>query len=244
MTNINWNGDAESAPFKSRFDDASENLILAETDTGTALFEWDGSAWQFRGPVEMNGEDVSGIGSLTATSGNFDSVNTDVLETDGPEGWGEPVVEFDDDPDAEDITVSLDSQTEEGDEVLIDLVRFEPASSGELRLTVDTGGDGDYSYQMSNATSPSQNANFVQLVDMSDSFAGVSGRIILREVSFGVAVIQKLAGGRADRINAIVSFGSVDATGVGDITFSLHDVGDREFREMTFDVYQRSRFDL
>ena len=79
MTNINWNGDAESAPFKSRFDDESENLILAETDTGTALFEWDGSAWQFRGPVEMNGEDVSGIGSLTATSGNFDSVKTDRL---------------------------------------------------------------------------------------------------------------------------------------------------------------------
>ena len=77
MTNINWNGDAESAPFKSRFDDESENLILAETDTGTGLFEWDGSAWQFRGPVEMNGEDVSGIGSLTATSGNFDSVNTE-----------------------------------------------------------------------------------------------------------------------------------------------------------------------
>ena len=76
MTNINWNGDAESAPFKSRFDDESGNLILAETDTGTGLFEWDGSAWQFRGPVEMNGEDVSGIGSLTATSGNFDSVTT------------------------------------------------------------------------------------------------------------------------------------------------------------------------
>ena len=77
MPDINWNGDAESAPFTSRLDDASGNLILAETDTGTALFEWDGSAWQFRGPVEMNGEDVSGIGSLTATSGNFDSVNTD-----------------------------------------------------------------------------------------------------------------------------------------------------------------------
>ena len=81
MTNINWDGDAASAPFKSRFDDASGNLILAETDTGTALFEWDGSAWQFRGPVEMNGEDVSGIGSLTATNGNFDSVNTDELNS-------------------------------------------------------------------------------------------------------------------------------------------------------------------
>ena len=81
MPDINWNGDAESAPFKSRFDDESENLILAETDTGTALFEWDGTAWQFRGPVEMNGEDVSGIGSLTATSGNFDSVTTEEATT-------------------------------------------------------------------------------------------------------------------------------------------------------------------
>ena len=83
MTNINWDGDAESAPFKSRFDDESENLILAETDTGTALFEWDGAAWQFRGPVEMTGEDVSGIGSLTATSGNFDSVTTEGANIDG-----------------------------------------------------------------------------------------------------------------------------------------------------------------
>ena len=77
MPDINWGGDAESAPFTSRLDDESENLILAETDTGTGLFEWDGSAWQFRGPVEMNDEDVSGIGSLTATSGNFDSVSTE-----------------------------------------------------------------------------------------------------------------------------------------------------------------------
>ena len=82
MTNINWNGDAESAPFKSRFDDESGNLILAETDTGTALFEWDGTTWQFRGPVEMNGEDVSGIGSLTATSGDFDSVNAEEVNID------------------------------------------------------------------------------------------------------------------------------------------------------------------
>ena len=81
MTNINWNGDADSAPFKSRFDDESENLILAETDAGTALFEWDGSAWQFRGPVEMNDEDVSGIGSLTAAGGNFDSVTTDAIDS-------------------------------------------------------------------------------------------------------------------------------------------------------------------
>ena len=79
MPDINWGGDAAGAPFTSRLDDESGNLILAETDTGTGLFEWDGSAWQFRGPVEMNGEDVSGIGSLTATSGDFDSVNTDQL---------------------------------------------------------------------------------------------------------------------------------------------------------------------
>lgn len=82
MPDINWDGDAESAPFRSRYDEASGNLILAETDTGTGLFEWDGSAWQFRGPVEMNGEDVSGIESLTAASGNFDSVNTDEAQTD------------------------------------------------------------------------------------------------------------------------------------------------------------------
>ena len=79
MPDINWGGDAAGAPFTSRLDDENENLILAETDAGTALFEWDGSAWQFRGPVEMNGEDVSGIDSFTATSGDFDSVNTGEL---------------------------------------------------------------------------------------------------------------------------------------------------------------------
>ena len=83
MPDINWDGDAASAPFRSRYDEASGNLILAETDTGTGLFEWDGSAWQFRGPVEMNGEDVSGIGTLTATSGNFDSVDTEQGDISG-----------------------------------------------------------------------------------------------------------------------------------------------------------------
>ena len=114
MTNINWDGDAESAPFKSRFDDESENLILAETDTGTALFEWDGSAWQFRGPVEMNGEDLSGIGTLTATSGNFDSVNTAQLNT--PPTGVLVSLESDQDIDTDDETrLEWESETPRGE---------------------------------------------------------------------------------------------------------------------------------
>ena len=103
MPDINWDGDAESAPFRSRYDEASGNLILAETDTGTGLFEWDGTTWQYRGPVEMNGEDVSGIGSLTATSGNFDSVNTVETHT-------LPVANAGDPADAREIAVSPDGE--------------------------------------------------------------------------------------------------------------------------------------
>jgi len=83
MPDINWGGDETTAPFSSRLDETAGNFILAEDNDGsTVLLEWDGSTWQYRGPVEMNGEDISGVGTLTATdatvSGTVDAgaVNT------------------------------------------------------------------------------------------------------------------------------------------------------------------------
>ena len=68
MPDINWGGDSSTAPFSSYLDEANGDLILAKDNSGgTVLLECDGTTWQYRGPVEMNGEDISGVGTLTAT---------------------------------------------------------------------------------------------------------------------------------------------------------------------------------
>ena len=84
MPDINWGGDSSTAPFSSYLDEANGDLILAKDNSGgTVLLEYDGTTWQYRGPVEMNGEDISGVGTLTATdvtvSGTVDAgaVNAD-----------------------------------------------------------------------------------------------------------------------------------------------------------------------
>jgi hypothetical protein len=84
MPDINWGGDSSTAPFSSRLDEANGDLILAEDNSGgTALLEYDGSTWQYRGPVEMNGEDISGVGTLTATGATISgTVNAGAVETD------------------------------------------------------------------------------------------------------------------------------------------------------------------
>ena len=86
MPDINWGGDSSTAPFSSRLDEANGDLILAEDNSGSVvLLEWDGATWQYRGPVDMNGENISGVGTLTATdvtvSGTVDTntVSTDTL---------------------------------------------------------------------------------------------------------------------------------------------------------------------
>lgn len=69
MPDINWGGDSTTAPYSSRYDGTDGDLVLVEDNDGqTVLLEWDGSAFQHRGPVEMNGEDVTGVGALDAQS--------------------------------------------------------------------------------------------------------------------------------------------------------------------------------
>jgi hypothetical protein len=88
MPDINWGGDSSTAPFSSRLDETAGNFILAEDNSGgTVLLEWDGTTWQYRGPVDMNGEDISGVATLTATdatvSGTVDAgaVSTETAVT-------------------------------------------------------------------------------------------------------------------------------------------------------------------
>jgi hypothetical protein len=83
MPDINWGGDSSTAPFSSRLDEANGDLILAEDNSGgTVLLEYDGTTWQYRGAVDMNGENISGVGTLTATDVVADSVSTDDIKTE------------------------------------------------------------------------------------------------------------------------------------------------------------------
>ena len=83
---IDWGGD--NSPYETHFDrDDSGRLVVAEdTSGGTVLLEYDESAdggaggWISRGPVDLSGNDVTGVGSLTT-----DSVET-VDELTDPSG--------------------------------------------------------------------------------------------------------------------------------------------------------------
>lgn len=70
---INWGADATDARYRTEDTGDGANFVVAEDlDGATVLLEWDTSVtpseWKVRGPVEMNSNDVSGVGTLTANS--------------------------------------------------------------------------------------------------------------------------------------------------------------------------------
>lgn len=68
---LNWGADATDAKWRSEHDTANSKFILAEDlDGGTILLEYDETASEFvsRGPVNLDGNDVTGVGALDATS--------------------------------------------------------------------------------------------------------------------------------------------------------------------------------
>lgn len=85
---INWGTDATDATYRTGDDDTNNRFIVAEDlDGGTVLLEWDESAnsgaggWVSRGAVDLDGNDLSGVGTLTSTAVNTDSgtVNGDTM---------------------------------------------------------------------------------------------------------------------------------------------------------------------
>lgn len=76
---INWGADATDARYRTEDTGNGANFVVAEDlDGQTVLLEYDDSAtpseWKVRGPVEMNSNDISGVGTITAST-----VNTDEL---------------------------------------------------------------------------------------------------------------------------------------------------------------------
>jgi len=65
---IDWGG--TNSPYETHVDrDNNDRVVLAEdTDGNTVLLEWDGTAgeWVYGGPVNMDGADVSNVGTLDA----------------------------------------------------------------------------------------------------------------------------------------------------------------------------------
>lgn len=65
---------------KYRIEDTGSpgDFVLAEDTSGqTVLLQWNDTAgqWEYGGPVDMGGEDVSNVGTLSATA-----INTDIIE--------------------------------------------------------------------------------------------------------------------------------------------------------------------
>lgn len=77
---IDWGG--SNSPYETHVDrDGNDRVILAEdTDGNTVLLEWDGAAgeWVYGGPVNMDGADVSNVGTLDASVIDVDLLNFDM----------------------------------------------------------------------------------------------------------------------------------------------------------------------
>jgi hypothetical protein len=92
---INFGADATDAKYRLEHDTTNGKYVLAEDlDGGTVLLEWDESAnsgaggWVSRGAVDLNGNDLSGVGTLTSAAVSTDNV-----------GNGGSPVSFEDRPD-------------------------------------------------------------------------------------------------------------------------------------------------
>jgi len=79
---ISWGG--ANSPYETHVDrDGNDRVILAEdTDGNTVLLEWDGAAgeWVYGGPVNMDGADVSNVGTLDANVIDTGEIETDRLD--------------------------------------------------------------------------------------------------------------------------------------------------------------------
>jgi len=74
---LNWGPDEATAQYQTGEDQATGNFVVAEDTTGgTILLEYDegASEWVSRGPVNMSGNDISNVGTLSATAVDTDDV--------------------------------------------------------------------------------------------------------------------------------------------------------------------------
>lgn len=81
MPDIYWGEDATAADFLSR--DNGGDLVLAETTDGNVLLVWNATAgqWEYGGPVDLGGNDLSGVSALTAGEVDTEKVTSDSLPT-------------------------------------------------------------------------------------------------------------------------------------------------------------------
>jgi len=75
---INWGANATDAKYRTEdTGDGADFIVAEDLDGGTILLQWNDTAgqWESQGPVELNGNDVSGVGTLTATTVSTDEIN-------------------------------------------------------------------------------------------------------------------------------------------------------------------------
>jgi len=90
---INWGADATDSTYRTGDvnGDGSTFVVAEDLDGATVLLEWDGATWQVRGPVDVNGNDVSNVGALGADSidsdQTFSQTNADVVIHDLNGTW-------------------------------------------------------------------------------------------------------------------------------------------------------------
>jgi hypothetical protein len=128
---LNYGADATDAKWRSEHDTANSKFILAENlDGGTVLLEYDETAGEFvsRGPVNMDGNDISNAGSIDAQSLNTDLANINDYSATLEKTTDQSISS------GADVTVDWDNQTLD-----TNIYTFNIASD-----TLDVLEDGDY----------------------------------------------------------------------------------------------------
>jgi hypothetical protein len=151
------------------------NFVVAETGAGTKLMEWDATAgeWVVRGPVEMSGNDVTGVGALDA-----DSVNTEKVSFTS-DIRGKWLIETRDPQSTTSLSFDFGTQLDR-DIIVIRFSRLTNRTSGEsVQITSSDAGSGDYAQKLVNASSTTGLNQISVLDNPTNNFVGVSGDLIL-----------------------------------------------------------------
>jgi hypothetical protein len=149
---ILYGPDVATADFATRVDTDDNNRakLLETADGATVLLEWDGAAgeWVYGGPVNMDGEDITNVGSistedLSITDEDYVVATADTSTSFNSNTWGTILfpTEAKDQTDAWDVANS----------------QFTPTESGRYRITLspsfNPGADGDrIEYRVYNTT--------------------------------------------------------------------------------------------
>ena len=235
------------------------NFVVAkDTNANTVLLQYDPATdtWEYAGDVDMNGGNVSGVGTLTAESVNTEdvdaeSVNTEegnVQNVDDEDETAIPNTNFVEDK-AGGVTshlVARDELTQQSSDISFSqdglnaqreyIIRYValPRSSGSVRLRFNDDDGANYHYWNESGTRISGEDKIELAHDDASAFAEHAARVHIYPGNSFIGV-SSLIGDSRGRLNSFAQsggYGSTEALESVEITFPGWTTDDNAFVEL------------